>query len=121
MLEQYGIVDEPAIVIAQRDILALTGLRISDIPGRKILCELAGIRTFELNLALHGNIPHGYAVYQSIVFALRVAKMGRNKHVIVDRERRDPICDRGVEERRLTNVWTDSDLKRHLNSWVTQG
>ena len=78
MLEQHGIVDEPAVMIAQRNVLALAALRVSDIPGRKILRERAGIWTRELNLPLCGNVPHDDTACQPIVFACRVAKMGRN-------------------------------------------
>ena len=85
-------------MIAQRNVLALAALRVSDIPGRKILRERAGIRPRELNLALCGNVPHDYTACQPIVFGFRVAQMGRNQHVVVNRERRDAICNGGVEE-----------------------
>ncbi len=108
--EHDGVVDEDAVVIADRGIPSSAWRERRQVTSRDAVAECSGVGADDLDLALGSDVPHRDTGFESVVLAEGVAVAGRHVHPVVDREMGCTSGDRRREVRRLFDTRAD----RHL-------
>ena len=98
-LQQNRVVDQHALVVAQRHVLALSHLAFGQIARAQNLRQTGGVRPLQLHLAFNRHVPLRNALYQTPVLRLRMAKAGGHQHVVVGGKRSYPLGQGGLVER----------------------
>jgi len=112
--QQDGVVDQPTVMVADRHVTSLSGLRSGEVSRRQQLRQHHRVRPVQLNLPLCCHVPHRHAAEQPIILRLGVAEMAGNGHVVVDREGAHAIGHRRLEIGRGADVRPDMDGKTHF-------
>ena len=119
-LEQDRVVDQHAVVVAQRHILSLAGLALRQVAGAQDLRQPSGVRAHQLDLALTRDVPQRGTVDQPPVFLLGFPVAGGHQHVVVGGEGGDAFgqCGRVEGRRAQPRGWCDAEHGVPLSSQV---
>src|SRR2546425_1014758 len=109
---EHGVVNEPALLVRQDDVLRLADLARGEVPRRQVLHELVSVGTPNLHLTFASDVPDGRMIHEMPVFLDRIGEVARDVHLVVPvvrvatgapcriKERRFPVPST-EEERRL--------------------
>src|SRR3989449_7167416 len=110
---EHGVVDEPALLVRQDDVLRLADLACAEVPRRQVLHELIAVGTANLHLTFASDVPDGRMIHEMPVFLDGISEVARDVHLVVHvvgvatgapgrvKERRFPV-PRTEEERRVS-------------------
>src|SRR6267143_4041682 len=82
--DQHGVVDDPARLIRDHDVLALPHLAFREVPWRDRLCELQAVFAADLDLSLDADVPQRHMVDEMQILLERIRVKAGEVHVIVD-------------------------------------
>jgi hypothetical protein len=97
--QQHRVVDDPAVRRGDEHVLALAHLALVQVPGDQHVGEPEGVRSGDLDLSLHADVPHGDLVDQVPVLGHRIAVVPGMVEVVVDAVPLDAVLPRAVEVR----------------------
>src|SRR5881296_352382 len=114
---EHGVVDEPALLVRQDDVLRLADLARGEVPRRQVLHELVSVGPPNLHLTFASDVPDGRMIHEMPVFLDRIGEIARDVHLVVHvvrvatgapgrvKERRFPVP--GTEEERRLPAFDD--------------
>jgi len=115
--QQYRVVDDAAMLVAQDDVPALAGFQLGmDIACNDHVHKVGRIGPFDLDLPLDGDVPHGHMLGDVLIFLEQTAFFERH----VGPRMIDPVVDRvapaalGVGQMpvgRFANAGRDQDIR----------
>ena len=83
--QQHRVVDDPAVVRGNDDVLALADGAPGEITRRQHIGERERVGAGDFDLALDRHVPQGDVVQEVPVFLLEAGKADRKEHVVVNR------------------------------------
>ena len=103
-LQQHRIIDQGALVIADRRVFALADGQPVQIARSQVTGKRQCIGAFQRDLSFNGDIPHGNTVDQPVIFRCRIAIAGRHIHVVVDAGSGEAGLAGGLKERAFADT-----------------
>ena len=116
---EHGVVDEPALLVRQDDVLRLADRARGEVPRRQVLHELVSVRTPNLHLTFASDVPHGRMIHEVPVFLDGIGEVARNVHLVVHVVRVATGAPGRVEERRFPVPGTEEE--RRLSAFDDHG
>src|SRR3989441_4236039 len=80
---EHGVVDEPALLVRQDDVLRLADLARAEVPRRQVLHELVSVGTPNLHLTFASDVPHGRGIHEMPVFLHRIGVVAPDVDLVV--------------------------------------
>src|SRR6266581_274596 len=127
---EHGVVDEPALLVRQDDVLRLADLARAEVPRRQVLHELVSVGTPNLHLTFASDVPDGRMIHEMPVLLDGIGEVARDVHLVVHvvgvatgapgrvKERRFPV-PRTEEERRVSAFDDHGKSPRLLGAMVS--
>ena len=119
--EEDRIVDDPAVGGAEHDVLALPDLARRQVARGQELRESGGVRTRDLDLSLHGDVPESHVLQQVPVLRDVVVVQRRDQHVVVQIPAGAPGLDGSGEVRRLLVPAREVEREAVVQPWFPIG
>src|SRR6058998_724712 len=116
---EHGVVDEPALLVRQDDVLRLADRARGEVPRRQELHELVSVRPPNLHLTFASDVPHGRMIHEVPVFLDGIGEVARNVHLVVHVVRVATGAAGRVEERRFPVPGTEEE--RRLSAFDDHG